>query len=221
MPTPGALCSAWRSHHGGRHGRSFRSTARATPVLLNRAMTLLPSRRRLHSASAAAPRHLPGFSAPCCGFEQRPCQRWRLTSACSTLATSKCLREHAAAGRTTTPSPGRARAMCSCHFDTFKGAAAPPRRILHSVPLLLAKATPEVQARWSPAFSRNHVATTPTAEVGAWLVSLAGRKRDRLHAPGRGRADRFAMRKATPTSPPKRWSPPPLLVATAALAAMG
>ena len=144
-------------------------------------------------ASAAAPRHLPGFSAPAVGFEQP----FAMLEACHervqrTLGLLGRLREHVRQQGVDHDARQAARDVLR-YFDI----AAPLHHQdeeLHVFPLLLAQATPEVQALVTR-LQQDHVAMTADwAAARAGLQALLHENATGFTPQDEAALDRFAMR---------------------------
>ena len=144
-------------------------------------------------ASAAAPRHLPGFSATAVGFEQP----FAMLEACHervqrTLGLLGRLREHVRQQGVDHDARQAARDVLR-YFDI----AAPLHHQdeeLHVFPLLLAKATPEVQALVTR-LQQDHVAMTADwAAARAGLQALLDENATGFTPQDEAALDRFAMR---------------------------
>ncbi len=144
-------------------------------------------------ASAAAPRHLPGFSAPAVGFEQP----FAMLEACHervqrTLGLLGRLREHVRQQGVDHDARQAARDVLR-YFDI----AAPLHHQdeeLHVFPLLLAEATPEVQALVTR-LQQDHVAMTADwAAARAGLQALLHENATGFTPQDEAALDRFAMR---------------------------
>ena len=144
-------------------------------------------------ASAAAPRHLPGFSAPAVGFEQP----FAMLEACHervqrTLGLLGRLREHVRQQGVDHDARQAARDVLR-YFDI----AAPLHHQdeeLHVFPLLLAQATPEVRALVIR-LQQDHVAMTADwAAARAGLQALLDENATGFTPQDDAALDRFAMR---------------------------
>ena len=144
-------------------------------------------------ASAAAPRHLPGFSAPGVGFEQP----FAMLEACHervqrTLGLLGRLREHVRQQGVDHDARQAARDVLR-YFDI----AAPLHHQdeeLHVFPLLLAESTPEVRALVTR-LQQDHVAMTADwAAARAGLQALLDETATGFTPQAEAALDRFAMR---------------------------
>ena len=173
-------------------------------------------------ASAAAPRHLPGFSAPAVGFEQP----FAMLEACHervqrTLGLLGRLREHVRRQGVDHDARQAARDVLR-YFDI----AAPLHHQdeeLHVFPLLLAQATPEVQALVTR-LQQDHVAMTADwAAARAGLQALLDENATGFMPPDEAALGRFAMRYGAHIAAEEGVAYPAAaaLLPPAALAAMG
>jgi len=174
------------------------------------------------STSAAAPRHLPGFSAPAVGFEQP----FAMLEACHervqrTLGLLGRLREHVRQQGVDNDARQAARDVLR-YFDI----AAPLHHQdeeLHVFPLLLAQATPEVKDLVSQ-LQRDHVAmTTDWAAARAALQAMVDGGSTGFTPPQEAALDRFAARYDAHIAAEEGVAYPAAarLLAPEALAAMG